>query len=593
MLLAWVVLSLTNSVWAQNTDLELTSTLATNPPNVYSSYTIDLTLTNTSDTDATNIVVEAFLPAGTVFQGGDEFSTDTGIFRPSFASNTNSEWSINLLSAGASATLSLNYFLLTDDVIHHYAELVSVSENDTDSTPDNGTYPTPNEDDETVFTLPIGTPNCAITLEVTDVACSDAGTSDVREDDTFSYTILATGTDTGTGFTLSVDGATVGQYAYDTLITLDAGLIADVDSVELAIVDNGLRSCRAAATVTAPFSCSVDAPVDGIDLELELTATNSDVVTFQSSEFVLTLHNMGTDTAKGINVLFPMNLEEDIVFVDAILPVVSQGSYNPFDDDIWYVGTVAPGDSATIIANLYFLTKPFLYAEIIAMEGEDVDSEVNNGNGTTVTEDDEVAFGAEIGLDCSINITVTEKICYDAGTSDPSDDLFIFSFVAEGENAGDTYRILTPEGFPFEIAYGVEGQSLGVRPIADGPVTLRLQDRSNESCQATIVVAPPATCSAGVMELNGGGQGAAIRNTQLYPTQTRDRATVQFYALQSEVLSLEVFSVQGQLIEQRNWSVTAGINQYELGVSDWTAGSYWLRLSGAVHQETMRLVVVR
>ncbi|MFK7934295.1 MAG: T9SS type A sorting domain-containing protein [Saprospiraceae bacterium] len=586
-----VFILLANFTFAQNTDLELTATLTSTSPKIYDTYSIDLVLTNKSDVAATDIVVNVPLPEGTVFQGGNEFTATTGIFFPSFLPEINNAWSLVELAAGESATLSLNYFLLTSDPIYHFAEVTALNETDEDSTPDNGNSPLVQEDDETVIELPLPqNVNCAIELTVNSLDCSDAGTSDLREDDVFTYTISATGEDTGSGFTLVAAGETVGVYEYDTEITLAGGLISEADSIELQIIDNSNRNCTATALVLPPRPCSADAPAEGVDLELMIEATNPEVLVFQSSIFLLTLNNVGTDTAKGVNVRFPMDLENDIVFVDAEFPVVSQGNYNPFGDDIWYVGTIPPGGTATVSADLYFLTKPFLYAEVVNLDSDDIDSRVANGNGISVNEDDEVVFGDQIGANCNIIVTVTDKICYDMGTTTPMDDLFIFSFTAYGENSSDTYRVIEPEGFPFEIAYGSEGQSLGTRLIADGAITLTVQDRANETCKTTVEIQPPAPCSAENIDfLSTTNSGLENGEARLFPTQVSERLTVEINTISSD-LTMQIFNVQGQLVKSRNWQTTDGFNQQEINVNELPAGSYFVQLNSVDGQQTLRFV---
>jgi hypothetical protein len=128
----------------QGVDLQLAMT-ATNPnPGIYTSFPVKLTITNTGGQAATGVEVAFPRPAGVVYEGGNEFTASKG----SFSAFGNERWSISDLTAGESATITVSYFLLTSNALRPYAQVVACAETDTDSSPNNGTPPTPNEDDE-------------------------------------------------------------------------------------------------------------------------------------------------------------------------------------------------------------------------------------------------------------------------------------------------------------------------------------------------------------------------------------------------------------------------------------------------------------
>lgn len=139
-------------------DLELTSLLSQNAPDIYSNYSVVYTLVNNGTLTATGIEVSFSLPSGTVYQGENPFSISQGDM-----STFNNLFTLAELPAGESVTIQLNYFSLTDSQLNHYAEVVAANEEDADSTPDNGTPPSVNEDDETaVSTGPRATTNAAL-----------------------------------------------------------------------------------------------------------------------------------------------------------------------------------------------------------------------------------------------------------------------------------------------------------------------------------------------------------------------------------------------------------------------------------------------
>ncbi len=133
-------------------DLELSLASPSTAP-IYSSYPITLTLTNTGAIAATGIKIHFPKPLGVVYTGGNEYTVSAGSFNP-FGGE---EWSLPSLGANESATLTVNYFLLQNDLPTVYAQVTAANEPDIDSTPDNGTPPSVNEDDEaTSSDLPPG-----------------------------------------------------------------------------------------------------------------------------------------------------------------------------------------------------------------------------------------------------------------------------------------------------------------------------------------------------------------------------------------------------------------------------------------------------
>ncbi len=130
----------------QGIDLELSISAPSTAP-IYSSYPVEITVTNTGGIPATGVKVKFAKPNGVVYTGGNEATSSQGTFDV-FG---NEVWNVGILEAGANATLTVNYFLLENIAIVAYAEVIAANENDLDSSPDNGDNPFVNEDDEGKF----------------------------------------------------------------------------------------------------------------------------------------------------------------------------------------------------------------------------------------------------------------------------------------------------------------------------------------------------------------------------------------------------------------------------------------------------------
>lgn len=159
-------LELSNSI-----DLELSLNINPTDPNIFENTTITVTINNTGAAMASGVMVSFPKPAGIVYAGGNEWSASQGTFVP-FG---NEMWNVGSLAAGGTATLQLNYFMLTDAPITLYGQVSAANEADADSTPGNGSSPTASEDDEVVGSIN-GSPavSCPGDIELTSQAAVNA-----------------------------------------------------------------------------------------------------------------------------------------------------------------------------------------------------------------------------------------------------------------------------------------------------------------------------------------------------------------------------------------------------------------------------------
>ena len=142
-------------------DLELSMVQNTANPVIYSNYTTTLILVNKGPQAATGVRVKWAKPAGVVYTGGNEFVTSQGSFNP----NGDQVWTVGSVPANGTATLTVSYFLLQNGAPVTYAQVTAANETDSDSQPNNGTPPAPNQDDEAASggsEPPVLTPDLAI-----------------------------------------------------------------------------------------------------------------------------------------------------------------------------------------------------------------------------------------------------------------------------------------------------------------------------------------------------------------------------------------------------------------------------------------------
>ena len=118
-------------------------------PAQWSFFENTLTLTNTGTEDATGVEVQLSRGNGGVYKGGDEYSASQGTFQYW----GDEIWRVGNLAAGQTATITVNYFRLSENTWRNYAQVSALDQPDFDSTPNNGGCCIVNEDDEAVLQI--------------------------------------------------------------------------------------------------------------------------------------------------------------------------------------------------------------------------------------------------------------------------------------------------------------------------------------------------------------------------------------------------------------------------------------------------------
>jgi len=101
--------------------LELSLFQADSSPKQYCFYSVVATLDNVGPEAIGDIVIDFSRPNGVVYQGDDPFSSSLGTFAP----HGSQEWKIDELPSGARATLTVNYFLLSETAQSATIDIVS------------------------------------------------------------------------------------------------------------------------------------------------------------------------------------------------------------------------------------------------------------------------------------------------------------------------------------------------------------------------------------------------------------------------------------------------------------------------------------
>lgn len=126
-------------------DLELSMTATPATFQIYNYVNFKLTLENRGPDEATFISVKFPVPQGLAY--------DSKIVGSGTYNQFTEKWDIPSLPAGASVEMELKLFTLQNVAYAAFAQVVLVSQIDSDSSPDNNAGTTPVEDDEAAFTI--------------------------------------------------------------------------------------------------------------------------------------------------------------------------------------------------------------------------------------------------------------------------------------------------------------------------------------------------------------------------------------------------------------------------------------------------------
>lgn len=373
-------------------DLSLSVTNA--PANLvkYNNMDFTFTVTNSGAATATNVQVHVPTPTTVVFVGTNVATLSQGIYNWI----GNRIWHVGSLAPGASATMTVHWYVLDTDQLMGWAQVNHADQTDTDSTPNNAQVGVAGEDDEVVKNIGSGQvpPN--------------------MENQLTTFGMLANKLTTDPQFTLNASASSGLAVTFDvvsgpaTVSGNTVTLTGQAGSVSINASQTGNADFHPAPNVNRTFQVTTPSP-NGMDLKLAMTANSPNVTQWGLISYTATLTNEGTVAATGVKVHFPA--PATAVLHGGNESVASKGSYAAYSDQQWTVGTMAPGEVQTLKLTFYVLQNVPLtgYAQVSAASPNDIDSAPNNGLPPVPIEDDEAAFTAGIfngnGPDLELTLT--------------------------------------------------------------------------------------------------------------------------------------------------------------------------------------------
>ena len=246
-------------------------------------------------------------------------------------------------------------------------------------------------------------------------------------------------------------------------------------TVTIRATQNGNAQWNAAPPVEQSFQVSEPMGGDEIDLTLSVSSDPSFLTIYNNIEFTFTVTNEGAASASGVAVHVPKPTE--VVWVGGSEFTATQGGYNYFGNQIWSVGTLAAGASASITVNWYVLSASPLTAwgEVTAANETDVDSTPENGICCTANEDDET----------SVTVTVPGQ--------GPQDQIITFPSIPNKETDDQPFSIsaAATSGLPVTFAIVSGPASIFGNTISLNGTTGTVTVRATQSGNADWNPAPP------------------------------------------------------------------------------------------------------
>jgi len=356
-------------------------------------YTVQVT--NAGPSDATNLVVKDELPTGLTFSNS---AADSGSYNLG-----SGEWFVGSLASGATTTLTIDAVVNTIESTTNVAEVKSVDQYDSDSTPGNSN---PNEDDYDSASFELATADLSVTKEV------DNPKPNVGEPVHFTITVTNDGQDDATGVTLldalpdglAFERSVAGVGSYDSTSGIwDVGELAVQQTVTLTITalstnDTPLTNVVQVATLdqldpdatpgnnvpSEDDQASVDVVGQQIDLSVTKVVDNERPNVGDLVHFTVSLTNSRATEATGVSVRDP--LPAGLKYQSHI---ASRGSYSG-SSGVWNVGQVANGEVLTlnVTAEVTAVGAVENVAEVLTANQPDIDSTPNNND---PSEDDQAS----------------------------------------------------------------------------------------------------------------------------------------------------------------------------------------------------------
>ncbi|MBK8701335.1 MAG: gliding motility-associated C-terminal domain-containing protein [Saprospiraceae bacterium] len=309
---------------------------------------------------------------------------------------------------------------------------------------------------------------CEVSVSISQVSCSNNGTTNDSSDDTYQITILAELINGGSSsaYTLTVDGKDYsGTYGQPLVITLPA----DGKAHQINVVDAVSIECKGSVQTDLLLPCSLPCSI------------NATVISYDCN-------NGGTTSDNS-----------DDTYTVTILANITNGAgsltYTATADGKDYVGTYGQP-----------LVIPFMADNSI--HTINILDKVNSVCLVSIS----TPLLAPCSGPCVIDAVISNIQCNNAGTNDTdADDVFTFDLLVTGNNTKWKIDLLGVEGFVGNVI------KLGPFPIAGASNSFLVYYENSPNCKKQVNFTVPATCSecTQTVDAGTGGELSCTQNSVL------------------------------------------------------------------------------
>ncbi|TWU38935.1 hypothetical protein Q31b_40130 [Novipirellula aureliae] len=449
----------TITVSPQTVDIVLTKTIDNAAPNVGDTVTFVVTVVNLGPSAATGVSVHDLLPAGLSF---DTNAPSQGVVTSQgMYDRASGIWEVGTVEVGEAnaETLTMVATVTAAGERSNVAEVITIDQTDTTSTPGNGD---PDEDDQAsvVFNTPVvdlsitktvtnPTPNVgenfSFVIRLDNQNASTATGVRVTDIIQTPIEVISSSTNDGTVYDPSTGVWEVGNVAVDENPELT--IIARINSPTPVTNTARISAVDQADADTADDSATVSVTPKSIDLSLTKSVDNARPVAGETVVFTVDVANAGPSDATGVVVADTLPAGLTLVSADTTTAsgAATTAEYIPASGR-WMVGTVTPTEiQRLILTATYNATSQVTNtAEVIAANEFDVDSQPNNDIPGQDDQDSVVLSPAT--ADLSLTKTV------DNGVPNVNQSVVFTIVVSNGNNdpaSGVVVRDLLPSGLEF------------------------------------------------------------------------------------------------------------------------------------------------
>ncbi len=378
-----------------------------------------------------------------------------------------------------------------------------------------GAFPQPCElipfgevEDFTVNISPAGGA-CSINASISNILCQNNGTPTIGGDDTYTFSAMVTGANTGQGWSVNF-GNTVISGNYGVAKTFGPHPILG-GTQTLLFRDLADANCTTTQLVTAPGPCSNgggtgtycpssgDFPWHDWIAQFQFSDLNHTSSKSQYSDFLNKIATVETGQIYNLQLTTGfswlstdefwrvwIDYDKDGDFESNELIFSQLNPASPFPVGLWsVVGQVSiPTNVAVGVTRMR-----------VVMHRGGTAPEPCGTNDFGETEDYSVNIIDSGGQTCQVFGQVSNLSCQNNGTPNlPGDDTFSFSLTVTGAGTGSGWSAAVGNT-TFSGSYGVPKSMAGFS-IAAGALNFSIKDNADATCQQPIVVAPPAPCSS-------------------------------------------------------------------------------------------------